>query len=210
MDFLNRITQGLTVSTSTPPVPSSASRQGSGDSVILDPRKSSFSTFDKDLRNPVSPNRINPNTMFDELNPQTPAGQALKANKDIKYTRFDKFGNKVMKKRVKVKNFTKDIKKSKRRRRSNIKGKKIDGKHEQYTLSLGMMLGIRCCVGKSEQLTSGNRDTVKLNFTGKRGEKKRGSGDLVAVTLLNESLTPFTLRSSLCSSLPVPPSLPHP
>ena len=49
--------------------------------------------------------------------------------------------------------------------RSHIKGKKIDGKHEQYTLSLGMMLGIRCSVGKSEQLTSGNAETIKLAFT---------------------------------------------
>ncbi|GMH82344.1 hypothetical protein TL16_g09226, partial [Triparma laevis f. inornata] len=61
----------------------------------------------------------------------------------------------------------KDMKKSRRRRRSHIKGKKIDGRHEQYTLSLGMMLGIRCCVGKSEQLQGSilGTDNFKLNFT---------------------------------------------
>lgn len=52
-------------------------------------------------------------------------------------------------------------------RRSHIKGKKIDGRHEQYTLSIGMMLGIRCCVGKSEQLQGSilGTENFKLNFT---------------------------------------------
>jgi len=121
MEFLSKLAKGLTLDedgeSTQPEKPNDAQRQISTDSFMIDPRKSSFSNFDRDQRNPVCNSKINPNTMFDELNPQTPAGQALKANKDVKYTRFDKLGNKVLKKRVKVKNFTKDIKKSKRRRR---------------------------------------------------------------------------------------------
>jgi len=92
--------------------------------------------------------------MFDELDPNTPAGHAVLANQNFKPSSYDKVMRKGMKKRLKLKNFTKNVKKSRRRRRSHIKGKKIDGRHEQYALSIGMMLGIRCCVGRVEQISS--------------------------------------------------------
>lgn len=136
MDFLKRISESLSVNTDPDQDNESPQndRQLSSDSVEPNNRKSSFSNFDLDQTTPVSPSRIDPHTMFDELNPQTPAGLALKANKDLKFTRGEKIRNKIIKKRPKLKNFTKDMKKSRRRRRSHIKGKKIDGRHEQYTL----------------------------------------------------------------------------
>lgn len=148
MDFLRRVTESLSLTDKD----DVDDRQTSADSGVGDPRKSSFSNFDLDQTTPVSPSKIDPNTMFDDLKPQTPAGQALRANKELKVTRVDKLTNKIIKKRPKLKNLTKDVKKSRRRRRSQIKGKKIDGRHEQYALSIGMMLGIRVCVSKSEQV----------------------------------------------------------
>jgi hypothetical protein len=56
-------------------------------------------------------------------------------------------------KRPKMKNvnIVKQIKKKTKQTRKrhfsiNIKGKTIDGVHESYTLTIGMMLGIRCTV----------------------------------------------------------------
>ena len=46
-----------------------------------------------------------------------------------------------MKKRLKA--ITKNLKRPERKDREHIKGKVIDGKHEQYVLTLGMMMGIR-------------------------------------------------------------------
>ena len=149
MDFLRRVSESLSL---TDKDGVDGGRQTSADSGGGDPRKSSFSNFDLDQTTPVSPSKIDPSTMFDDLKPQTPAGRALRANKELRVSRVDKLTNKIIKKRPKLKNLTKDVKKSRRRRRSQIKGKKIDGRHEQYALSIGMMLGIRVCVGKSEQV----------------------------------------------------------
>ena len=149
MDFLRRVTDSLSITEGE----DEKVRQQPTDLTGVDNRKSSFSNFDLDQTTPVSPSRIDPNTMFDELKPQTPASQALRANKELKVTRVNKLTNKIIKKRPKLKNLTKDVKRS-RRRRSQIKGKKIDGRHEQYALSIGMMLGIRVCVGKSEQVSA--------------------------------------------------------
>jgi len=68
----------------------------------------------------VSPSQIDPATMFEGLDPTTPAGEALAANQNFKQTRLDKLGNKVVKKRLKLKNFTKDVKRSKTKARARI------------------------------------------------------------------------------------------
>ena len=122
-------------------------------------RKSSLSQFDSDQLVPVAPSSVDPNSMFDELGLNTPAAEALKANSELPNpSKLDEllYGSKgILKKKPKLKNLTKDVKKKSRRRQSHIKGKRIDGKHEQYALSIGMMLGIRVCVGKTEQLLPG-------------------------------------------------------
>ena len=42
---------------------------------------------------------------------------------------------------------------------TNFKGKVIDGRHELYILTAGMMLGIRCSVGRASSL----RDNTTLS-----------------------------------------------
>eukprot|EP00968_Pinguiococcus_pyrenoidosus_P022758 scaffold3350_cov268-Pinguiococcus_pyrenoidosus.AAC.25 len=77
----------------------------------------------------------------------TPAHAALKANAGIRVTRFNKtVGRRI--KRPKTKNLTRNVKKKSRKRRSYIKGKVIDGQHEQYTLALGMMHALRTVIGR--------------------------------------------------------------
>jgi len=116
-------------------------------------RVNSLATFDNDLKVPVSPRKVDPSTFFSDLNPDTPASEAIKAVSEIKPSRLSKFVRvpQKVRKRPRIKNLTRDVKMNRRRRRSHIKGKKIDGKHEQYALSMGMMLGIRVCVGNLDQ-----------------------------------------------------------
>lgn len=52
-------------------------------------------------------------------------------------------------KRVKKKHLLGSHKKDKHRDRVNIKGKTIDGQHEQYILTMGMMMGIRVSVARA-------------------------------------------------------------
>ncbi|GMI29584.1 hypothetical protein TeGR_g3436, partial [Tetraparma gracilis] len=118
MDLLRRFSDAVM----SPPPPGSPSGKA---------RASSFSNFDVDQHTAVSPTDIDPTHMFDELDLNAPAGAAVLANQNFKESNLGKVSNKLIKKRIKLKNFRKDVKRSRRRRRSHIKGKKIDGKHEQ-------------------------------------------------------------------------------
>ena len=75
----------------------------------------------------------------------TPAAAALAANASLKVSKFKK-GIRHLRgigsARIKIKS----KKKKKDRFSKNFKGKKIEGIHEQYTLTIGMMLGIRVAV----------------------------------------------------------------
>ncbi len=75
----------------------------------------------------------------------TPAAAALAANASLKVSKFKK-GIRHLRgigsARIKIKS----KKKKKDRFSKNYKGKKIEGIHEQYTLTIGMMLGIRVAV----------------------------------------------------------------
>mmetsp|Transcript_26929 Transcript_26929/g.50305 ORF Transcript_26929/g.50305 Transcript_26929/m.50305 type:complete len:767 (+) Transcript_26929:20-2320(+) len=83
----------------------------------------------------------------------TPAAQALRANADIKVTRIEKGFRRIKGiKHPKAKNITKFMKRKKDKSRAfsrNFKGKVIDGVHELYTITAGMMLGLRVAVGRS-------------------------------------------------------------
>ena len=66
--------------------------------------------------------------------------------------------------KMKTLNFLKQMKKHTKNSKSkhfstNFKGKVIDGQHELYILTAGMMLGIRCSVGRSSSL----RENTPLN-----------------------------------------------
>lgn len=87
----------------------------------------------------------------------TPAAAALAANAAIKISKIEKGFHKLRgMKRPKAKtwNIVKQLKKHTKKSRSkhfstNFKGKVIDGVHELYALTAGMMLGIRCSLGKN-------------------------------------------------------------
>jgi hypothetical protein len=79
----------------------------------------------------------------------------LLANAEVKISRLAKGIRKIRGiKHPKVKNVTKGFKRKKKEDRfsRNFKGKVIDGVHELYTLTAGMMLGIRCSVTFSARL----------------------------------------------------------
>ena len=87
----------------------------------------------------------------------TPAAEALAANAAIKVSKVTKGLHKFRGlKRPKMKNFNvvkqiNKLTKKKRKKRHfsrNIKGKVIDGVNELYTLTAGIMLGIRVAVSK--------------------------------------------------------------
>lgn len=82
----------------------------------------------------------------------TPADVALQANAELKISRLTKGIRKIRGiKHPKVKNVTKGFTRKKKQERfsRNFKGKVIDGVHELYTLTAGMMLGIRCSVSRA-------------------------------------------------------------
>ena len=79
----------------------------------------------------------------------TPAYDALVANREHTVTQLDKHVIRHMK-RVKKKHLIGSHKKGKRKERANIKGKVIDGQHEQYILTMGMMMGIRVAVARAQ------------------------------------------------------------
>lgn len=66
--------------------------------------------------------------------------EALKANDAVQPGALGKLLAHVKKPNLKK---ALNLKKARRKERENIKGKVIDGKHEQYVLTLGMMMGIR-------------------------------------------------------------------
>jgi 1-phosphatidylinositol-4-phosphate 5-kinase len=83
----------------------------------------------------------------------TPAFEALEANRQHKVTQIDKHVKRHLK-RPKAKHVIGSHKKEARKTRPNIKGKVIDGQHEQYLLTMGMMLGIRVSVARAKTDTS--------------------------------------------------------
>lgn len=85
----------------------------------------------------------------------TPAAQALAANATIKVSKVGRLQHKFRgMKRPKMKslNLVRKVNKNRKKKKlysTNFKGKVIDGLHELYTLTAGMMLGIRYSVGMS-------------------------------------------------------------
>ena len=80
----------------------------------------------------------------------TPAAEALAANAAIPRTRVVGMMRSGSGKRPKFnKKLGRHLKKKKRR---NFQGNVIKGEHEQYTLTIGMMLGIRVAVGRPQQM----------------------------------------------------------
>lgn len=86
----------------------------------------------------------------------TPAAEALAANANVQTTKLTKYTRKIKKKaKLKNLNIVKRLKKHTKSTRKkhfskNFKGKVINGTHELYTLTVGMMFGLRCTVGKEE------------------------------------------------------------
>ena len=68
--------------------------------------------------------------------------EALKENANVQPGKIGKIMAHVPTPNLK-KAITKNMKRPERKDREHIKGKVIDGKHEQYVLTLGMMMGIR-------------------------------------------------------------------
>lgn len=81
----------------------------------------------------------------------TPAFNAIEANRQHQVTQLDKHVRRHMK-RPKTKHIMGSRKKESRKDRANIKGKVIDGEHEQYLLTMGMMMGIRISVSLKHTL----------------------------------------------------------
>lgn len=88
----------------------------------------------------------------------TPAAMALAANAQIKVSKTDKFLSKLRgMKRPKFKslNLIKQLKKHTKTRRKahkNFKGKVIDGQHELYVITAGIMLGIKCSLSHAKEI----------------------------------------------------------
>ena len=81
----------------------------------------------------------------------TPAAAALAANAEIKMSKTDKLFHKfrgLKRPKMKALNIVKQLKKHTkvkgRKKYKNFKGKVIDGEHELYVITAGIMLGIRC------------------------------------------------------------------
>ena len=127
-----------------PPVPSVV-RRGSDKSVV-----SSDCSDAKDAHNS--------SVVFVIPDEGTPAAAALAANANLNVTKTDKFMRKIRGiKHPKLKTFNviKQLKKHTKVRRKahkNFKGKVIDGEHELYVITAGIMLGINCSVGHLQML----------------------------------------------------------
>ncbi len=80
----------------------------------------------------------------------TPAAAALEANEAMKMTKLDKLLSKfrgLKRPKIKSLNVLKQLKKHTKLRRKahkNFKGKVIDGQHELYVITAGIMLGMKC------------------------------------------------------------------
>lgn len=114
--------------------------------------------------------------VFLEPEEGTPAAAALAANAAIKVTKIEKGLIKKLRslKRPKMKNLNivKQIKKhskvksgKKQARSKNFKGKVIaQGIHELYTLTAGMMLGMRCSIGRDTHSRSSKNGIILDDF----------------------------------------------
>ena len=93
--------------------------------------------------------------VFMEPDAGTPAAEALAANRALKVSIVTKGLRKLqaqkLKRKVKKLNIVKQLRKTTDgiQFSKNFKGKVIDGVHELYTLTAGMMLGMRCSVGRN-------------------------------------------------------------
>ena len=93
---------------------------------------------------------------FQEPDEGTPAAEALLANAAVKVSIVSKGLRKLQAQKLKRKalkkfNIVKQLRKTQGGRQfsKNFKGKVIDGVHELYTLTAGMMLGMRCSVERN-------------------------------------------------------------
>ena len=93
---------------------------------------------------------------FQEPDEGTPAAEALLANAAVKVSIVSKGlrklqAQKIKRKALKKLNIVKQLRKTQGGRQfsKNFKGKVIDGVHELYTLTAGMMLGMRCSVERN-------------------------------------------------------------
>lgn len=98
----------------------------------------------------------------------TPAAAALAANAQLKVSKTDKFLSKLRgMKRPKLKslNLVKQLNKHTKARRKahkNFKGKVIDGQHELYVITAGIVLGIKCSLNHAQEL-EGEDDVLALD-----------------------------------------------
>ena len=100
------------------------------------------------------------------------AHEALQANKEIKMNSMTKFFSKSFSMKPK---FLGKGKRKQKKFEKNFKGKVIDGKHELYVLSMGMMLGIRCAVGGTHHPVDSPLSSKDFSYVQKLNFPKEGS-----------------------------------
>jgi len=125
------------------------------------------------------------NAVFIEPDVGTPAAAALAANAAIKVSKVSKGLKKLKGKlrggpKMKNLNIVRKFKKTTKRNRvdhfsRNFKGKVIDGLHELYTLTAGMMLGIRCLLSRTELLNTEDLTIDDFNYVQKQSFPAKGS-----------------------------------
>lgn len=107
--------------------------------------------------------------MFMHPEEGTPAAAALAANAELKMSKTDKILHKfrgMKRPKLKALNVMKQLKKHTkvkgRKKYKNFKGKVIDGEHELYVITAGIILGIRCSLenARMESLTRATRLTL--------------------------------------------------
>eukprot|EP01035_Chromulina_nebulosa_P018924 gene18924-24731_t len=123
--------------------------------------------------------------VFIEPDVGTPAAAALAANAAIKVSKVSKGLKKLKGKlrggpKMKNLNIVRKIKKTTKRNRvdhfsRNFKGKVIDGLHELYTLTAGMMLGIRCLLSRKDLLSNEDLTIDDFNYVQKQSFPAKGS-----------------------------------
>jgi hypothetical protein len=124
----------------------------------------------------MSPSVDLKNIQFIEPAEGTPAALALAANAAIKVTKFEKGLHKfrgLKRPKMKSLNIVKKINKTTKNKRKkrhfskNFKGKVIDGVHELYTLTAGMMLGINHLLGitVTEEGHEPSREAAQEDFS---------------------------------------------
>ena len=126
-----------------------------GEEKILDVRLSEMSNM-VDKRRTGSVADYDHEPVFIEPDEGTPAAEALAANAAVKVSMMSKGlrklnAQKIKRSAMKKLNIVKQLRKTQEGLQfsKNFKGKVIDGVHELYTLTAGMMLGMRCSVGRN-------------------------------------------------------------